>query len=297
MHEPRGGQRLAAEARHELGVVGEVLGQQLHGDAALEPAVARQADGRHAADAEAGAELVAAGDQLFGVGHGDAHAAARRRRLTSSSGRGRRRVGLDRHGVGVLVVSASWPSSASCRSASSSCRCRVVVVVVGPRPRSRSGRGRCRRRVPLREAQRRRAIDARRQRPERGDERLDGACRRRRSGRASTALATSWRWLSSSSALLVRDQARGRAAARDEHCRGAAEQRARRGGGSAFARSLTVLKAVGQRVRKPCSADRRGSAADVVFRAVPDRAASRRCRAAATRRVSRRRAAGRRCPG
>ena len=38
VHEPRGGERLAAEARHELRVLGEVLGQQLHRDVALQPA-------------------------------------------------------------------------------------------------------------------------------------------------------------------------------------------------------------------------------------------------------------------
>jgi hypothetical protein len=53
VHEPGGGERLAAKPRHELVVVGEVLGQQLDGDAALEPPVTRQAHGRHAADAEA----------------------------------------------------------------------------------------------------------------------------------------------------------------------------------------------------------------------------------------------------
>ena len=39
VHEARGGQRLAAEALDELVVVGEVLGQQLHRDLALEAAV------------------------------------------------------------------------------------------------------------------------------------------------------------------------------------------------------------------------------------------------------------------
>ena len=53
MHEPRGGQRLAPEARDELAVVGEVLGQQLDRDVALEARVEGAHDGRHAADAEA----------------------------------------------------------------------------------------------------------------------------------------------------------------------------------------------------------------------------------------------------
>ena len=43
-------------------VVGEVLGEQLHGDVALEPPVERELDRRHAADAQPVAELVAAGD-------------------------------------------------------------------------------------------------------------------------------------------------------------------------------------------------------------------------------------------
>jgi hypothetical protein len=48
---PRGGERLAAEARDELRVLGEVLGEQLDRDLALEPAVERELDGRHAAEA------------------------------------------------------------------------------------------------------------------------------------------------------------------------------------------------------------------------------------------------------
>ena len=43
MHEPRGGERLAAEARDELLVLGEVLGEQLDGDVALEPVGRRRA--------------------------------------------------------------------------------------------------------------------------------------------------------------------------------------------------------------------------------------------------------------
>ncbi len=69
VHEPRGGERLAAEARDELRVVGEVLGEQLDRDLALEPAVEGELDGRHAAEAEALAELVAAGDDDAGA-HG-----------------------------------------------------------------------------------------------------------------------------------------------------------------------------------------------------------------------------------
>ena len=66
VHEPRDGQRLAPEARDELAVVGEVLGQQLDGDVALEARVEGAHDGRHAADAEPLAQLVAAGEDLAG---------------------------------------------------------------------------------------------------------------------------------------------------------------------------------------------------------------------------------------
>ena len=64
VHEARGRQRLAAKARDELAVVGEMLGQQLDRDLALEAAVDRDLDGRHAAVAEALPELVAAGDDV-----------------------------------------------------------------------------------------------------------------------------------------------------------------------------------------------------------------------------------------
>ena len=63
VHQPGRRQGLAAEARHERGVVGEVLGQQLDRDVALQALVEREVDGRHAADAEAPLEPVAAGDR------------------------------------------------------------------------------------------------------------------------------------------------------------------------------------------------------------------------------------------
>ena len=68
VHQAGGGERLAAEALDERGVVGEVLGEQLDGDLALEPAVEGQVDGRHAAEAEPVAELVAADDDLAAHG-------------------------------------------------------------------------------------------------------------------------------------------------------------------------------------------------------------------------------------
>ena len=60
--QPRGGLCLALEARDEGGVVGEMLGQQLDGDLALEAQVHREMDGRHAAEAEPALEPVAPGD-------------------------------------------------------------------------------------------------------------------------------------------------------------------------------------------------------------------------------------------
>ena len=62
VHQLRGGQRLAPEAGDEAVVLGEVLGQQLHRDLALEHAVQRAVHRRHAAGAEALVEPVAARD-------------------------------------------------------------------------------------------------------------------------------------------------------------------------------------------------------------------------------------------
>ncbi len=59
VHETRGRLGLALEALHELRIVGEVLGQELHGDGALQATVERLHDARHAARADALAELVA----------------------------------------------------------------------------------------------------------------------------------------------------------------------------------------------------------------------------------------------
>ena len=62
VHQAGGGQRLAAEARDERRVVGQMLGQQLDRDVALEPAVEREVHGRHAADPEAAFDPIAPGD-------------------------------------------------------------------------------------------------------------------------------------------------------------------------------------------------------------------------------------------
>ncbi len=68
VHEPRGGERLALEARHEARVLGQVLGEQLDRHVALQPGVERELDRGHAADAEAAVEPVAVGEELLG-GH------------------------------------------------------------------------------------------------------------------------------------------------------------------------------------------------------------------------------------
>ena len=68
VHQARGRKGLAAEARHERGVIGEVLGQELDRDGALQTLVEGELDGGHAADAEPALEAVAAGDA--GLGHG-----------------------------------------------------------------------------------------------------------------------------------------------------------------------------------------------------------------------------------
>ena len=60
--EPRGGQRLAPEARDEVLVLGQVLGQQLDRHRPLQHRVGGQEHGGHAARAQAAVERVAAGD-------------------------------------------------------------------------------------------------------------------------------------------------------------------------------------------------------------------------------------------
>ena len=138
VHEPRGGERLAAEARDEARVLGQVLGQQLDRDVALQARVERELDGRHAADAEAAVELVAVGEEF--VGHARASSGAgtppspggstvgvgvgvavgvsvgvgrgglgRRRRRRVSRRRRRRRLGAA-SGVGVVLGSSALQS-------------------------------------------------------------------------------------------------------------------------------------------------------------------------------------------
>src|SRR5438552_2223548 len=57
-----GGKRLAPEARDEVLVLGQVLGQQLHGGGTLQNAVEGDVDGRHPTRAETAVEPVSIGD-------------------------------------------------------------------------------------------------------------------------------------------------------------------------------------------------------------------------------------------
>ena len=68
MHEPRGGERLAAEARDEARVLRQVLGQQLHGHVALQPRVERELHRGHAADPEPAFQAIAVCEEGVG-GH------------------------------------------------------------------------------------------------------------------------------------------------------------------------------------------------------------------------------------
>ena len=115
VHEAGGGQRLAAEARDEVRVLGEVLGQQLDRDVALQARVEGQLHGRHPAGPQAALESVAVGEEL--VGHpsspGTPVPAARLRR--GRLGRRRRR----RRGLGRRSASPSASRSASASASGS----------------------------------------------------------------------------------------------------------------------------------------------------------------------------------
>ncbi len=67
MHEAGGGQRLAPEPGDERRVVCQMFCQQLHCDVAFESLVNCQQNGRHAADAEAALDPVAAVDDRCGA--------------------------------------------------------------------------------------------------------------------------------------------------------------------------------------------------------------------------------------
>src|SRR5438270_7340318 len=62
MHQARCRLGLALEARHERGVLGEVLGEQLHRNPALQALVEGAVNGGHAAEAQAPFQAVARAD-------------------------------------------------------------------------------------------------------------------------------------------------------------------------------------------------------------------------------------------
>ena len=210
VHEPRGRQRLAAEARRRTSVVGEVLGQQLDRDLALEALVEGEVHGRHAADAEAALEPVAPGDAgsvmaltvpvaalALAVAGAAAVAAAvgSRCRCRRSCRSAASRVGW----VSVVWVGRRWAScSRRRRRRSSWCRSLVVVVALGRRPSSRAagssralGRGLAAQRVrgPARGRALQRGSTLGRQRVDVRLGALDGGARRGRTGRRRTRAA------------------------------------------------------------------------------------------------------------
>ena len=290
MHEPRGRQRLAAEARDELGVVGQVLGQQLDGDVALEALVEGEQDGRHAADAEPALELVAAGDAVVGHGAG-APAAA---------------LALAVVGAAVVAVPGRVPLPLP------------PVVSVPPvsvfglgvlglgRRRGRGARGRLRGRRARRSTPSSRCFGGRRGLASAGRRRTRtppwraggrGPARGAALSSGSTLLGSCWTWVWAldggvgAAAAAVAGRRRGgvdvlvdrvgvaaagsgapSAAAGDEERgvgRGRRKQDPERGDGSGCrgaAGSLTVLQALGQRVGQARGADRGRGAGDVVRR-------------------------------
>ena len=149
VHEPGGRERLAPEARDERRVVGEVLGEQLDRDVALEPLVeardGRSTCRRRRAVPRAGSALrswscwsfrsvcrhgaasgAAAADAAAGAAPESAATAGRRRRSSTRAGRRRCR----RAGRGRTSSSWAWWWSWLRRGASSSSCCVVVDEVV-----------------------------------------------------------------------------------------------------------------------------------------------------------------------
>ena len=282
VHEPRGGQRLAAEARHEARVLGQVLGEQLDRDVALQAGVERELDGRHAADAEAVVEPVAVGEELR-------RSLALRCTDTAAAGRfHRRRSGPGSRwasGVGVSVGSGVGVSVG------------VGVGVGGGRLRRRGGR---RRGLllglavavepaldvvePRGEVVLERLARAPRQLAhllvrghDRGASPSPGPRRRRRSSISSivdvSALARVWEMSSGSS---LPQPARGMTASNSPSRSGRRGMRrlrlaARDAGNAAYNPSLTVLEALGERVGQVRRPDRGLGARDVVLRAAVGR--------------------------
>ena len=143
-------ERLAAEAGHEVLVLGQVLGQQLDRHGALEHRVGGQEDGRHAAGAEAALDPVAPG-HFCGRLTGSPRARAPRRRRPGPAcrcrpGRSRRcRRRPDSSSPALLgrdsarAARSRRRSSVGRRSSSSSSSSLLVVVL--RRPRSAVGLG------------------------------------------------------------------------------------------------------------------------------------------------------------
>ena len=310
VHEPRGGERLAAEARDEARVLGEVLGQQLDRDLALEPAVERELHGRHAADAEPALELVAAGDELVVSAISPPFLGRRVRGSTPppSPSSGGASVGAVSCGSGVAVgvggvvgrrraVAVSVGVGVASRSASAS---GVSSAVSQSRSSRRSIRSSATRACSPRAASSTRwgssatcALAC-----------VDRRAGRARSRRRRSAALTGRRCATRVSALLGRDQggscpvrirrparparrsARGRMAVTHRLTQAAS----RRTPTDRTRAARPASPAAGPRGSRPARPRRR-------TRRAARRRSRRRCRAAARPRAGRRRAAGRRCRG
>ena len=105
VHQPRGRLRLALEARHEGGVVGEVLGEQLDRHLALQAQVEREVHGRHPAEAEPALQAVAPGD----LDRAHLHAFLRRRPRPAPPGVRRFTADAGRRRPGPLDAPGSLP--------------------------------------------------------------------------------------------------------------------------------------------------------------------------------------------
>ncbi len=263
-----------------------MLGEQLHGDVALQPRVEREVDGGHAADPEAPLELVPPGDPR----HTPSPVAAscvvlsRCKRVESSplTACPRRRRPFPREvaggvvpgGVGVVSVGAwaSCPSASWARLRVGRCRLGVGLVSVGLRLGLRRGRVcelhavvavACTRSAPWRRsATRCSSVDS--------AAGFDGLLHRRsvpraRSRRGPRAPGRGDR------AEVVRAR-RGRPPLTPLRAggRGAARSASRKGRASiewGSERLLAVLEALGEGFGQPRGADRGRGAGDVVFRA------------------------------
>ena len=346
VHQARGRLRLALEARHERGVVGEVLGQQLDRHLALEAHVEREVHRRHAAEARAGPRAGSARRSHVGIARSfrrlpappaprpTPRAAAGTLPLPSpapvpppcppapdgvSPAPGAGVPPPEPGVVGVVVVgvvgvvavgvvgvvgvcgrrgggglpgwsSAWWPSpapAAGCTArarANAGWRCPGATVVAQAGVDARGERGEVLfglQRSPLRWPCSFRCP-------------LPRPARLLRSRSAAAALARRGSALPSCRRRPAA-QRRTEQPRRHDAAAGQREPAGERLGCDAS--SLTVLQALGERVRQARGADRGGGAGDVVVGAVEGRGHRVECRAAARTRAGRRRAAGRRCRG